>query len=144
MHLFSRKNLAITALMMMLLCALMLFNGGSSAYAATSHGISANSHAVTNSTVRPAVPAGCPSGYFCIYPTSSCSGTPSNTYYYYGTYKLYNQYGNHCIFNNQTGSAVVWYCTDSYGNTCPSYSWAGAWGDVDLTPINSIKLAPSL
>ncbi|WP_126628575.1 hypothetical protein [Dictyobacter alpinus] len=100
-----------------------------------------NSQAVINGTVGPPeVPDNCLSGYVCIYPTSNCALLPSNTYFHYGTYKLSNQYDRHCVFNNQTGNARVWFCTDSYGKTCPlSYSARG-WGIVNLTPINSIKL----
>ncbi|GER91849.1 hypothetical protein KDW_60110 [Dictyobacter vulcani] len=148
MHFFSRKNLAISALMMLMLCAMVLFNSGTGhAYAAT-HAPSVASQATTHNIVRPAAGTvhGCPVGYACIYPQNAGwnGDHPSNTYYNYGTYKLYNQYGNHYIYNNQTGGAPFWLCTDSYGKTCPWYVAAGTSAQTDFTPLNSVKLVPSL
>jgi hypothetical protein len=63
-------------------------------------------------------------------------------YYYYGTYQLSYQEGYHYVLNNQTGGAKFWYCTDWNGHTCPSYQVAGTWWNVNLSPINSVKLTP--
>lgn len=89
---------------------------------------------------------GCPSGWACIYPQDAGwnGDRPSLKYYNYGTYQLSNQFGNHYVYNNQTGGAPIWLCTDWNGNTCPWYVAAGSYAVVNLTPINSVKLVPSL
>ncbi|MCC5656060.1 hypothetical protein LC608_03480 [Nostoc sp. XA010] len=84
----------------------------------------------------------CPSGYVCIYAENAYidTSTPSNKYYRYGTYKLYNQYNYHWVYNNQTGGASVLLCKNSNGTNCPFTLYQGQYGYYDLTPINSIKL----
>ena len=103
--------------------------------------------------IVPAAPAlaagtvhGCPSGYACIYPQNAGwnGDRPSLKYYRYGSYQLSNQFGNHYVLNNQTGGAPFWACTDWNGNTCPWYVEAGRSYQVDLTPINSVRLTSSL
>ncbi len=84
---------------------------------------------------------GCPSGYVCIYPEKvSIRNEPTNKYYRYGTYKLYNQYNAHGVFNNQTGGAKVQLCKNSNGTNCPYTLGANQYYYYNLTPINSIKL----
>jgi hypothetical protein len=100
----------------------------------------------TSTAAQAATVHGCPSGYACIYPQDAGwnNDKPSLKYYHYGTYQLSNQFGNHYIMNNQTGGAPIWGCTDWNGNTCPWYVGAGSWAVANLTPINSVKLVPSL
>ncbi|MEV8569402.1 hypothetical protein AB0436_28105 [Streptomyces sp. NPDC051322] len=83
--------------------------------------------------------AACTSGRACIYTGASWT-TVQHSYYKYGTYKLYNEFGKHRVYNHQTGGAKMWLCTDSAGKKCPVYQVAGTWWDVNLTPYNSIKL----
>ena len=49
---------------------------------------------------------------------------------------------NHRVFNNQTGGALFWLCTDSFGENCPIKFAEDQSGVVNLTPINSVKLTP--
>ncbi|MFJ4964381.1 hypothetical protein EES43_11235 [Streptomyces sp. ADI96-02] len=86
--------------------------------------------------------AGCQSGYVCIYPGASWNGNrPEATYYQYGVYNLSNQTGTHRVFNNQTGGASVQLCTGYNGVGCGAKMPTWTYWDVDLTPINSIKLS---
>lgn len=88
---------------------------------------------------------GCPSGNVCIYPGTGYNGDqPSNTYYDYGCYKLYDQLGNHRVVNNQTGKAGM--LAYSSSNCGTGYlGWLGPGGNdvINLTPINSIELVAS-
>ncbi|MEV7877627.1 hypothetical protein [Streptomyces microflavus] len=87
--------------------------------------------------------AGCRSGYVCIYPGASWNGNrPEATYFRYGVYNLNNQTGTHRVFNNQTGGATVQLCTGYDGVGCGEKMPTWTYWDVNLTPINSIKLAP--
>ncbi|ALC29450.1 hypothetical protein [Streptomyces sp. CFMR 7] len=87
--------------------------------------------------------AGCRSGYVCIYPGASWNGNrPEATYYRYGVYNLNNQIGTHRVFNNQTGGATVQLCTGYDGVGCGEKIAPWSYRDVNLTPINSIRLAP--
>ncbi|MEU8705968.1 hypothetical protein [Streptomyces sp. NPDC048565] len=87
---------------------------------------------------------GCASGAVCIYPGASWNGNkPSHSYYTYGAHDLVNQTGTHRIFNNQTGGAVVQLCKAYGGGQCGAKIPAGKSLDVNLTPINSIKLSKS-
>jgi hypothetical protein len=85
---------------------------------------------------------GCPYGAVCIYPQDKGwnNGQPSNVYWAYGAHKLYNQVGNHFVFNNQSGGAGVWLCKGSGGTDCPSYLGAYVYTNYNLTPINSVNL----
>lgn len=96
---------------------------------------------------------GCPSGYACIYPRDKGwnNNSPSNKYYTYGCHRLYDQYGTHRVFNNQTGGAyVLLFKTSDCSGTgivlpypiSSRYLSAGRSVDVDLTPINAIYLEP--
>ncbi|MEI7032369.1 hypothetical protein [Streptomyces pratensis] len=87
--------------------------------------------------------AGCRSGYVCIYPGASWNGNrPEATYYRYGVYNLRNQTGVHRVFNNQTQGATVQLCTGYDGVGCGAKMPTWTYWDVNLTPINSIRLAP--
>lgn len=86
--------------------------------------------------------AGCPYGAVCVYPGASWNGgNPSHVYWSYGGHNLYNQFGKHRVFNNQYGGAEASMCGGSGGTNCgytlPEYTVA----DVNLTPVNSIKLS---
>jgi hypothetical protein len=52
---------------------------------------------------------GCPYGAVCIYPRDKGwnNGKPSNVYWSYGVHKLYNQIGNHYVFNNQSAAPAL-------------------------------------
>ena len=93
--------------------------------------------AVTGGTYQ-----GCPYGAVCIYPRDAGwnNGHPSEVYWSYGAHKLYNQLGNHFVFNNQSGGAGVWLCKGSDGTNCTLFWGAYSYGNPDLTPFNSIKL----
>lgn len=98
-----------------------------------------------NTTATPPAQAvtlyGCPDGYFCIYGEGvGVNAPPTFKYYRYGTYKLYNQYNNHVLFNNQTGGARVLLCKNSNGTNCPISIRSNLIILEDLTPINSIRL----
>jgi murein DD-endopeptidase MepM/ murein hydrolase activator NlpD len=91
----------------------------------------------------PQPPHGCDPGYVCYYPGAGWnSDRPSATYFRYGTYNLSGQYGAHRIFNNQTGGAEAFTCTGWNGGGACSLLPAGQWADRDMTPVNSIRLAP--
>jgi hypothetical protein len=140
----SALRVVVTAFAVVCLLSLATITFSSPAHAATNtssaSGVSYQQGAVPMySTIH-----GCPPGYGCIYPENAGwnNDHPSLMYYYYGTYQLSYQEGYHYVFNNQTGGAKFWYCTDWNGNTCPSYQPAGTWWNVNLSPINSVKLTP--
>ncbi|WP_238937225.1 hypothetical protein [Streptomyces clavuligerus] len=88
--------------------------------------------------------AGCRSGYVCIYPDASWNNSrPEHDYYTYGVHQLYDEFGVHRVFNNQTGGAVVRLCTDRAGRNCTASMGAFLYEDINLTPYNSIKLSTS-
>ena len=101
---------------------------------------------VASATAATTTSHGCASGYFCIYASDATwnSGQPSYAFYYYGAHNIYNQYGNHWVYNHQTGGAQVIFCAGADGTgsaidgiDTPDYSHL--W---DLTPVNSIVLDP--
>lgn len=98
----------------------------------------------TQKTVQPnGTIHGCPVGWACIYPENAGwnGDHPSLMYYYYGVYQLSNQFGDHYLYNNQTGGAWFYLCSDWNGNSCPIYVPNGGPGyHANLTPINSVKL----
>lgn len=143
MTVLLRKTFMFSACVLFMLLTIVIFEGGAlPAYAATM------STTTTHAVAHPAAGTvhGCPEGYACIYPQDAGwnGDHPSQMWYYYGTYQLSNQFGNHYIYNNQTGGAPFWLCTDWNGNTCPLYVAAGTSAQTDFTPINSVKLTPSL
>ena len=84
---------------------------------------------------------GCPYGAVCIYPDDSWNGgNPEHVYWSYGTHKLYNEYGTHRVFNNQSGNASARICKGSSGTKCGEKLIPFRYMDVNLTPINSIRL----
>jgi hypothetical protein len=87
--------------------------------------------------------AGCATGYACIYPDGSWNSNPTNSYYTYGVHQLYNQFGVHRVFNNQTGGAKVWVCKNTNGTDCTGPITEYTYWDINLTPYNSIKLTQS-
>jgi hypothetical protein len=87
---------------------------------------------------------GCAAGDVCIYPSAGWNGDrPSFHWAAYGAHNLSNQYGTHRVFNNQTGGAIAYLCT-GYDGTGTYYGpiYAGYYVDYNLTPINSVFLAP--
>ena len=99
------------------------------------------SSAVHSTGALPAIIDRCQEGFACFYPgTGWNGGHPTQEWYNYGTYRIFNWVGNHRVFNNQTGGAVFWLCTDSFGNNCPIKIAEDQSGVYDLTPINSVKL----
>lgn len=87
---------------------------------------------------------GCNLGYVCLYPNASWNGgIPEHRYYNYGVYKLYDEFGPHRLFNNQTGGATTRLCKNSDGTNCTSKLSPWTYWDIDMTPYNSIRLDPS-
>jgi hypothetical protein len=93
-----------------------------------------------------AVPAAaCPSGFVCIYAGQTSSSSITNKYFNYGCYKLFDQFGEHAIVNNQTDHAWVGLYL---GSSCEKSTFESGWPihntvTTDLTPINSIRLSPT-
>ena len=88
--------------------------------------------------------AGCDEGYVCMYPDAGWNnGVPEHRYYTYGVHPLYNEYGLHRVFNNQTGGATARLCVNSDGTNCTSKLQPWTYYDYNLTPYNSIRLDPS-
>ncbi|MFF8269663.1 hypothetical protein ACF059_20055 [Streptomyces sp. NPDC016562] len=87
-------------------------------------------------------PSGCPSGAACIYRGPGGSGGVTNQYWSRGVHKLYNQYGVHTVFNNQTDGWKFILCHGSNGDNCDWTFYPGAWADVDLTSYNSVIVTP--
>ena len=83
---------------------------------------------------------GCPSGAVCIYPDDSWNGDPTYVFWSYDTHLIYNQYGEHRVFNNQTGLAYAELCTGSDGENCDNLIGPGEHTDINLTEVNSINL----
>lgn len=85
---------------------------------------------------------GCPYGYVCIYPRDAGwnGGHPSLKYYTYGAHNLSGQYGNHYVFNNQSGGASVT-LDKGYNGASPVFDLnAYSVTNYNLTPINSVTL----
>jgi hypothetical protein len=84
-----------------------------------------------------------PSGAVCIYPNASWNGgRPSYVFYSYGGHNLSGHYGTHSVFNYQYG-AKAWVCWGYNGTDCRWKINEWTFSDVNLTPINSIKLTAS-
>ncbi|MBW5486436.1 hypothetical protein [Streptomyces bambusae] len=85
--------------------------------------------------------AGCPYGAVCIYPQNQNPAVePSHIFYSYGVHKIYNQFGNHWVLNNQYGGATASLCTGGGGTGCGGRIAEGTGVYADLTPINSVTL----
>lgn len=89
---------------------------------------------------------GCDPGYVCIYRQDVSPWDdphPTHRFYTYGAHNLSNQYGFHSIINNQTDGASFTLCTGYNGRGCTDGPYhAINYQHVDLTPINSVWLAP--
>jgi hypothetical protein len=96
----------------------------------------------TATAAQAATVHGCRAGWVCLYPEDAGwnGDSPSYEWYEYGTYALSNQFGNHVIFSNQTGDAVVSPCLDYGGTNCLDFVLAGDSITIDFTPINSVVL----
>ena len=87
--------------------------------------------------------SGCPAGAVCIYPGDGWNGgNPSHVFWSYGVHRIYNQFGDHLIYNNQTHGAVVDICYGADGTDC-AYIPANYAVTFNLTPINSVSLRPN-
>lgn len=85
---------------------------------------------------------GCPAGDVCVYPNASWNNdVPQLSWSAYGAHNLSNMFNTHRVFNNQTGGAVGGTCTSYNGGGC-TWHGTGWYGDVNLTPVNSIGLMP--
>lgn len=86
----------------------------------------------------------CQPGYACIWEGLTLSGNPipEHEYYYYGSYNFVNEYGDHVVYNHQTGGARVLLCLGYNGTSCILSIPAGLVAHGSLTPYNSIKLVP--
>lgn len=86
----------------------------------------------------------CLPGYACIWESLIVVGEPDveHRYYYYGAYNFVGEYGNHTVWNNQTGGARVLLCLGYNGTNCTVTIPAGKAAHGSLTPFNSIVLAP--
>ncbi|MFF7019276.1 MULTISPECIES: hypothetical protein [Streptomyces] len=85
---------------------------------------------------------GCPYGAVCIYPenvTPVNNPHPSHIFYSYGFHRVYNQFGNHWVFNNQYDGAVAELCRSVNTDCTESIPSQQGWY-VDMTPINSLHL----
>jgi hypothetical protein len=86
---------------------------------------------------------GCPYYYACMYTSSGWkSNTPEHEWYSYGCYNLSNEYGTRWIYNNQSGTAVIslFGPTDCYGGVLFTAT-PGGWGTINITPVNSVRIA---
>lgn len=103
----------------------------------------ADAAAEESSTFR-ASAHGCPSGYVCIYSSeyNLNNGIVEHWYYTYGSHRLYDEYGTHWIYNNQTGGAGFTLCRGTYGTDCDGTPRDVGTYVLDLTQYNSIKLVP--
>lgn len=90
------------------------------------------------------VPDYCPPGYACIWDVGIVVGNPppEHRYYRYGTSNFVNEYGEHTVWNHQTGGARVQLCLGYNGTNCTVTIPAGSAFHGSLTPFNSIKLLP--
>lgn len=143
MHFRSWKTPVFVVLTLLTLCSLFFLNGSHSVYAASTHSTSSHSQAATNgqNVVANALYLNddvqwCRDGYVCIYAQNDgwpgTTESPTDVYYAYGVYQLYDQYGLHWVYNNQTDNAGVWLCTGSYGTNCIWY--IGAMGIIPISP----------
>lgn len=105
---------------------------------------------------------GCPSGAVCVYPQNAGwnGDKPSLEFFSYGAHNLSNQVGHHYVLNNQydwvppggQGWAAAMVSGATGYNGGGTWSWTfinyihrgaggdAAWGNPDLTPINSLDL----
>jgi hypothetical protein len=141
---WARRRILVPALLAILV-GLGAFSLAPSAHA-TARTHTASAHHAAGALTDSGTKEGCPLGYACIYPQNAGwnNGVPEarGMYYVYGTYVLQNEYKAHYVLNNQTGNAPIYLCyhadgTDCSGTICPPY-----WINWDLTPFNSIVLAP--
>ncbi|WP_433174381.1 hypothetical protein [Actinoallomurus sp. CA-150999] len=96
---------------------------------------------ITATSASAATAHGCPSGDVCIYPGAGWNNDqPSTIYYGHGCYAFSSQFGTHRILNN--GSAPLYGYKGAACATDPVLTIAaGGWADVDLTLVDSIKIA---
>ncbi len=86
--------------------------------------------------------ADCPWGYACVWEGLHVIGNPptEHRYYHYGAYSFVAEYGDHVVWNHQTGGAKVMLCLGYNGTNCLVVLRAGQAFHGSLTPFNSIKL----
>jgi hypothetical protein len=112
--------------------------------------------AVTAAPAAQANVIGCDPGWACIFAPLTAPLTdphaldPYYAFYTYGAHDIHNMYGVKAVCNQQTGGAVV-RLYSGYGGTGSvlktikgsAYPGFGNCVDVNLTPVNSMKLSPS-
>ncbi|MFC3990042.1 hypothetical protein [Actinoplanes siamensis] len=87
--------------------------------------------------------AGCPSGYVCLYNTTSYDSGILAKWSSSGAHNLSNVYNDHVIYNNQTDNWIFKVCTGYNGAGCgAAYPQDTAWV-LNFTPINSVYVGPS-
>lgn len=124
--------------------AVMVVTGMASASAAgaiTPAQTAGQAQRVHSVPASPKAQSDCSLGRVCIYAGESHNGKPTNSYYKYGTYKLYEQFDWHYIYNHQTRGAKYKLCVNSDGTNCTSGYGPGTL-DWYMTPFNSIVLYP--
>jgi hypothetical protein len=137
----QRCRVALVALLLALGLVYVGLASPSTALAATAH--STHHAAAAIGTVH-----GCPPYYACVYPENAGwnNNHPEFEWYYYGVYKIYNQYGYHQVYNNQN-PGWFWLCDSSTcngGNMAgfPPQSGTGGSG-LNFTPIYAVALTPN-
>jgi hypothetical protein len=88
---------------------------------------------------------GCPYGAVCLYPQNAGwnGDRPSARYWSYGAHNLSYQYGNHRLFNNQYGGALVEACYGYNGRGGGTLLLGTGYAtDYNFTPVNSLVLLP--
>ena len=84
---------------------------------------------------------GCPDGAVCLYPEDSWNlGSPSHVFYGEGTHRVYYQYDEHRIFNNQDDLGYVELCAGTDGTGCDNLIAPGEYTDINFTDVESIRL----
>lgn len=87
---------------------------------------------------------GCPRGAACLF-TGTDRNNPGGIIYEWwdGVYTLYEVYGNHLVYNNQTDGWVIDLCYGWNGRDCPNRVTPIQGVFVrNFTPINSVNLHP--
>ncbi|HLS62891.1 MAG TPA: hypothetical protein VK060_05920 [Ruania sp.] len=84
---------------------------------------------------------GCPDGAVCLYPEDSWNwGNPSHVFFDQGTHRVYYQYDEHRIFNNQDGLGYLELCAGTDGTDCDNLIAPSEYTDINFTDVESIRL----
>lgn len=107
-------------------------------------GLTATASAAGTTDVEANSLHGCPSGAVCLYDDAAWANQePDHMYWSYGPHRLYDEYGEQTIVNNQTGGATMNLCEGSDGTGCIDPLSAPVTVPAYLTPYNSIRLDPA-